>query len=161
VAEYYAIGHDNAESLIDPAEVSSQDSVSLMFCGSGDARHLFATLLTLQAREMKQKRPVCKDVHITILDLKPAALARTLVMFDMLCMYVSLKTSKVPGHEDAPAIMAYIYAGHVVPAVVNEKLQVHIAGLITALDAGEPLFDDWFFMPAATRKDVAQCLRRW
>lgn len=56
--------------------------------------------------------------------------------------------------------MAYIYAGHVIPAAVNEKLQTHIQGLIESLEAGEPLFN-WLFVPAATARQVLVCLKQW
>lgn len=131
-----------------------------MFCGSGDARNLFTTLLMLSLKEITEKKNVCKSVHITVLDLKPAALARTLIFFDMMITYFMLKTKKTPGIEDAPVIMAYLYAGHVIPAAVNEKLQTHIEGLVEALETDEKIFD-WLFVPASTRKEVAYVLKQW
>lgn len=131
-----------------------------MFCGSGDARNLFATFLMLSVTEFATRKNLCKDIHITILDLKPAAIARTLIFFDIMMMYVMLKTKDIPGIEDAPAIMAYLYAGHVIPAAVNEKLQTHIKGLIEALETDDKIFD-WLFVPASTRKEVAYVLRQW
>ncbi|KAH8904162.1 hypothetical protein BR93DRAFT_971230 [Coniochaeta sp. PMI_546] len=163
VAEYYAIGHDEFQSLYDhelEQSSSAGDSLSFMFCGSGDARHLFTTLLTMQVNEMMGRTKVCKNLHITILDLKPAALARTLIFIDMLLVYAIMKMRKTPGIEDAPTVMAYLYVGHVIPAAVNEKLQTQIKGLIDSLEAGEPLFD-WLFVPAATAKQVVRCLRQW
>ena len=163
MAEYYPIGHDMAESLFDDAlgqSCSSRDSVSLMFCGSGDARHLFSTLFVLSLKEMSTRKAVCKDIHITILDLKPAAIARTLIFFEMFVVYAVLKARHTPGAEDAPIVMAYLYAGHVVPAAVNSKLQSHISGLITGLETDDNLFD-WLFLPEATRKAVVYVLKQW
>ena len=164
LTEYYAIGHDMAESLFDDRlqkSRSSQDSVALMFCGSGDARHVITTLVMMGIQEMTRKKRLCKDLHITLVDINAAAIARTLILVDMIVVYSALKVQKTPGIEDAPAIMAYLYATQVVPAVVNEKLQMHIAALLSNLENGdEPLYD-WLYVPPATRKAVAQVLRRW
>lgn len=118
------------------------------------------TIAYMSSMEAVEKKRHFKDVHLTILDLKAAALARTLIFFDMFATYAILKRRNVPGIEDAPTIMAYLYAGHLVPAAVNEKLQVHIEGLISALQTDEPLFD-WLFVPAATRKKVVYVLKQW
>ncbi len=157
MAEYYAFGHDEAESLFDDAlekACTAQDSVSLMFCGSGDARHIFTTILMMSLKEMTStgggtSRPsfgkkVCKNLHITMLDLKPAAIARTLLLFDMMAMYVTLRQNGTEGIEDAPIIMAYLYAGHVVPPGVNEKLQSHIEILLKTLETDDEIYN-WLF----------------
>ena len=86
-----------------------------MFCGSGDARHLFATLLDMQFKEMMGGRKICKDVHFTLLDLKPAAIARTLIFFDMMMTFAILRSRKTPGIQDATKVIAYIYACHIIP----------------------------------------------
>ncbi|KAB5529051.1 tetratricopeptide [Coniochaeta sp. 2T2.1] len=163
VAEYYPIGHDQAESLLDrdwKQLYSPQDSISFMFCGSGDARHLFATLLNLQLEEMRAGRKVCKDVHFTLLDLKPAAIARMLILFDMMMTFAILQRNNTPGIQDATTVMAYIYTGHIIPPAVDGKLQRHIKGIIEALEAGDALFT-WLFVPADTAKQVVHVLKQW
>ncbi|KAK4185855.1 tetratricopeptide [Podospora australis] len=142
-AEYYAIGHDTAESLADKELLGSsspQDSLSLMFYGSGDARHVFSTFLRLAFNERKAKKKQFKGIHLTVLDLKPAAIGRTLLLLEMCCTYQMLRTQKVPGYEDLPTIMAYIYATPIISAAVNEKIRQHIE---------------------ATRKQVVYVLRQW
>ncbi|KAK3358423.1 hypothetical protein B0T24DRAFT_129299 [Lasiosphaeria ovina] len=164
VAEYYAIGHDVVQSLFDEAlfkSCSPKDNVSLMFCGTGDARNLFMTLLVVSVFDMQSPtKQACNDIHITILDLKPAAIARTLIFFDMLIMLAHLRSRKTPGIEDGPAIMAYLFAAQVVPAAVNEKLQAHISGLISTLETDEKVFN-WLFVPESTRKQVVYVLKQW
>ena len=164
LTEYYAIGHDMAEPLFDDRlqkSCSSQDSVALMFCGSGDARHVITTLITMGIQEMMRKKRLCKDLHITLVDINAAAIARTLILLDMVVVYSVLRAKNTPGIEDAPAIMAYLYATQVVPAIVNQKLQMHIEALLGNLENGdEPLYD-WLYLPTATRKAVTQVLRRW
>jgi Arc/MetJ-type ribon-helix-helix transcriptional regulator len=164
IPEYYAIGHDNPDSLFDARlqeSCSSRDSVALMFCGSGDARHVFSTLVMTGMLEMTLKKRLCKNLHITLVDINAAAIARTLILLDMIVTYTVLKFKKTPGSEDAPTVMAYLYATQVVPAAVNEKLQTHIEALLLRIKSeDEPLYD-CLFLPAATRKAVAKVLRRW
>jgi hypothetical protein len=132
-----------------------------MFCGSGDARHVFSTLVMTGMLEMTLKKQLCKNLHITLVDINAAAIARTLILLDMIVTYTVLKFNKTPGIEDAPTVMAYLYATQVVPAAVNEKLQTHIEALLLRIkNEDEPLYD-CLFLPAATRKAVANVLRRW
>jgi hypothetical protein len=131
-----------------------------MFCDSGDARHVFITVLAMASKEIGTRKDVCKNVHITLVDLKPAAIARTLIFFDMMMTWCELHVRKVPGIEDLPIIMAYIFAGSVVPAAVIEKVQDHIEALLPAMETDEELFD-WLYVPASTRKKVAHVLRQW
>lgn len=162
--EYYAIGHDTPEGLFDDRlqkSCSSRDSVALLFCGSGDARNVFSTITMMGILEMSRKKRLCKDFHITLVDINAAAIARTLILLDMMVTYTVLKVNKTPGIEDAPAIMAYLYATQVLPADVNEKLQTHIGALLQGVEnEDEPLYD-WLYLPSATRKAVARVLRRW
>ncbi|KAK0732026.1 hypothetical protein B0H67DRAFT_631840 [Lasiosphaeris hirsuta] len=163
VPEYYAIGHDMAETLFDdsPQKSSSpQDSVSLMFCGSGDARNVFMTIAMFFFNELIAGKKFCRDIHITLLDLKPAAIARTLIFFDLMAMYGKLGGNKDPKEVDLPVIMAYLYAGHVIPAAVNDMLQSRIGVLLDVLETNKKIFD-WFFVPSSTRKEIAYVLRQW
>ncbi|CAJ2505393.1 Uu.00g127870.m01.CDS01 [Anthostomella pinea] len=50
--------------------------LSFMFCGVGDARSLFQTVFTLFMSQVKSKQ-----LHFTILDHKPAIIARDLISF--------------------------------------------------------------------------------
>ncbi|KAK1752247.1 tetratricopeptide [Echria macrotheca] len=158
VPEYYAIGHD---SLIEGMEsgLSPSEPVSMMFCGSGDGRHIFATILRRGLVGIMGKRPV-KHLHITMVDLKAAAIARTLILMDMMLKYSIMAHKKVPGSEDAPVVMAYLYAGHVVPAAVNEKLQDSIKELVEDLEEGNSVFDG-VFLAEETKKAVLRVLKQW
>lgn len=147
VPEYYAIGHDIANGLYDEdleKTASAKDDLAFLFCGSGDGRHVFMTLLAMGTRELMQKKKTCRKLHITLLDLKPAAIARTLIFFDMMMFYALMKGEKVPGIEDAPTVMAYLYLGHVIPKNVNVKLNQTIERLLVAIDSDKEIFD--FFL---------------
>lgn len=59
-----------------------------------------------------------------------------------------------------PTMLAYIFAGQVVPASVNDRLQSHIRGILDVIEADVPLLD-YLFMPMPTRSQVARVLRQW
>lgn len=152
-----------AESLYDPdmeKNGSPNDDLAYLFCGSGDARHFFMTLFVMGTVEMRQRKKTCRKLHITLLDLKPAAIARTLIFFDMIMSYAIMKSTKTPGAEDAPIVMAYLYLGHVIPAKVHGKLNDTIERLLVAIDSDEEIFS-FFFMDAATRRQVSRVLKQW
>ncbi|KAK1759904.1 hypothetical protein QBC47DRAFT_420741 [Echria macrotheca] len=152
LTEYYAIGHDSC---------SPQDSVALMFCGSGDARNVFTTLVMMGIEEVMQKKQLCKNLHITLVDTNAAAIARTLIFFEMMAVHMVNTSLGTPALTDSGAILAYLYASQVVPAAVQAKLQLHIRGLIHALTKVDKPPQDWLYLPPATRTAVVHVLRRW
>jgi hypothetical protein len=78
----------------------------------------------------------------------------------MIMSYAIMKSTKTPGVEDAPIVMAYLYLGHVIPAKVHGKLNDSIERLLVAIDSDEEIFS-FFFMDAATRRQVSRVLKQW
>ncbi|KAI9149886.1 hypothetical protein HJFPF1_09632 [Paramyrothecium foliicola] len=137
--EYFPVGHDQADSLFDKqlrAALSPKDDVSLLFCGSGDARNVFATIFDVAFSEMRLRTKFCNFIHITIVDHKPAVMARTLLILGMIHRYITLRTSGIPEHEDALKVLSYVYTCQVIPAFALEKLHEQIELLITELEMG-------------------------
>ena len=58
---------------------ATDDQISLLFGGIGDARHLFATLIRIMHLEDSSKMKK-KYYHITIVDQHPATIARNFVL---------------------------------------------------------------------------------
>lgn len=137
--------------------------MALLFCGTGDARNVFTTIMMLNLVEFKTEQKVCKDLHITVLDLKPAAIARTLVFCEMLATYaVESRTAGEKVAKTLRTFLAYLYFGQVVPAAANGFLQRSIKTLIKSLESGEELpVTKWAFVPHDTRKAVLYVLRQW
>jgi hypothetical protein len=137
------------------------DTLSFLLCGSGDGRHLFSTILTLCGTlERFEEKELFKSAHFTMLDLKPAAIARTLIFIDMMTLYTLMKFQRVPGVEDATTVMAYLYFGQVIPPAVNAKLQECIKQILPLVESDGEIFQ-WFFMDVSTRKQVAHVLKQW
>ncbi|KAI8243305.1 Hsp70-Hsp90 organizing protein 1 [Colletotrichum sp. SAR 10_96] len=117
IPECYAVGHDFAEPLLQLDEplwelLGPKDTLSFLLCGSGDARHLFVSIATLFFQDMmsqrKGKNKAFAQAYFTIIDINAAALARTVIMFDMGFRYAAMKTQKMPRSEDALTVMSYI-----------------------------------------------------
>lgn len=162
--EYFAFGHDEAEPLFtipDAKTGNPNQELSYLFCGSGDARHVFSTMMTAS---FYGGRKAYKSIHFTLLDIKAPALARTLIMFELLMEYCILK-ARDPSEDTGNMVllaMSYIYAGQILPPLVYEKLQEIIERLIMGLkeDTEEPLFP-WLFVESSSKTQILRHLRHW
>ncbi|ROV89746.1 hypothetical protein VSDG_08634 [Cytospora chrysosperma] len=163
--EYYAVGHDEPSTVIDKPELqalpASQDDLSFLFCGSGDARNVFSTLLSLFQVPLVAKTSRFKKIHITILDLKPAALAKMIIIVDMLSRYSIMKFLKTKGHEDVLIVSSYVYCCQLLPPFVFEKMQEHIDHLIEALESGDDDPFPYLYVPPSSLRQVIRVLKQW
>lgn len=146
------------DDLLDTA--TGRGELALMFCGSGDARHVLSTLVDLGAREGFGKNPAFRNVHITLLDLKPASLARNLVFFDMVVQHTFTKLTKKRSDEEGMIDMAYLYAGAVLPPSVAARLRNHLDRLVKTLESDESVFNFMYLSPE-TRIQVARVMGQW
>ncbi|KAL1882911.1 hypothetical protein Daus18300_000549 [Diaporthe australafricana] len=163
--EYYLIGHDEAESLFDSSlqeQCKPGSSLSFLFCGIGDARHLLPTLNQIVLHKGGQG-DVPKELHITLVDLKSAALARILILLRLLSQLPTSEGLGSPALQDATLVIVYLYIGHVMPPFAHEALLRTISELIRVLEkksAKSPLLK-WIVMSDATRVQVLEHLRHW
>ncbi|KAI8307905.1 putative tetratricopeptide [Colletotrichum sp. SAR11_59] len=174
IPEYYAVGHDFAEPLLQLDEplwelLGPKDMLSFLLCGSGDARHLFVSIATLFFQDMmnqrKGKNKAFSQAYFTIIDINAAALARTLIMFDMGFRYAAMKTQKMPRIEDALTIMSYMFSSAFMPSFAAEKMLEHIRTVIDELEEqGDGVGSDFmgmFYLPRETRIQVVRKLKQW
>lgn len=139
---------------------SRQDDIALLLCGSGDARHVFATFINLHAGLKLGNANRIKKMHITASDLKPAALARMIIVLDMLVRYSVMKLTNAPGHGDVLTVVSYLYTCQIVPPFVIEKLQEHIDRLIEVLEAGDDPVPCLYIAPQS-RRAIVRAMRQW
>ncbi|KAJ0329692.1 hypothetical protein COL922a_012788 [Colletotrichum nupharicola] len=174
IPEYYAVGHDFAEPLLQLDEplwelLGPKDTLSFLLCGSGDARHLFISIATLFFQDMmnqrKGKNKAFTQAYFTIIDIKAAALARTLIMFDMGFRYAAMKTQKMPRIEEALTVMSYMFSSAFMPSFAAEKVLEHIRTVIDELEEqGDGVGSDFmgmFYLPRETRIQVVRKLKQW
>jgi hypothetical protein len=105
-----------------------------------------------------------KTIHFTLVELKAPALARTLIVFELLAEFLILKSqdrSENAGNMST-LTLAYIYAGHILPPFIYKKLQDVIARMIEALekDPASPYFN-WLYLEPSTKAQVLHHLRNW
>ncbi|KAH8655855.1 hypothetical protein BX600DRAFT_515543 [Xylariales sp. PMI_506] len=163
VAEFFPIGHDDAQSLFDHRLASSlgpKDDVALLFCGSGDARNVLQTIYGIAFEELMSRKKVCNKIHITVVDHNPAVLARMLVVFDIMVRYGIMKGMKTPHSEDGLIILAYIYSCQFIPPFVAEKLQQHIRTLIQGVEEGSHMLP-FLHLSAEARPQIVHVLKQW
>ncbi|KAB5527966.1 hypothetical protein GE09DRAFT_1228871 [Coniochaeta sp. 2T2.1] len=142
--QYWPMGHDTAEPLFDDAlrkSCSGGDSVSLMFCGSGDARNVFATISAMANHRQATQARI--DAHITLMDVNPAAIARMLIFIDMaMWCDVTCIAHQVPS-KDQLTMIAYIYAAQFMPAAIDKVLQHLPHGQEGPQAQDESIFEDF------------------
>ncbi|KAI3391944.1 hypothetical protein diail_6590 [Diaporthe ilicicola] len=163
--EYYPIGNDAAKPLFDARMATNSDrnsSLSFLFCGIGDARHLWLTLTQFMVQS-DQGGETPKELHFTLVDLKPAALARILILLTLLSRLPPLENLSSPALQEATWAIVYLYIGHVVPPFAQEALSRTVSELIRGLEKNNAKNAQlrWVVMPESTRVQVLEHLRNW
>ncbi|CAJ2510727.1 Uu.00g063520.m01.CDS01 [Anthostomella pinea] len=152
--DYFGPGHDKAVSQYTAALGKScrDDPVlSIMFCGIGDARHLFRTVMSFFASGNRTQK-----AHFTILDHKPVVMARILVFFALLDEAATSKSSK----EESLLTVAYLFCAHIVLPFVQKKLQETINRLELHLEKNDLPFK-WADLSVSQIASVLRVLRSW
>ncbi|KAM0738037.1 hypothetical protein ACQRIT_007513 [Beauveria bassiana] len=160
VAEYYPSGHDQAELLQEPLEIDKNGKrldISLLSAGCGDARNVYAALASMGVREDDSERNF-GHLHITMLDLKHAAIAKTLILFNMMHEIDKEMTTKGPHPTDYFLVMANVFACQIIPPFVQKKLQSNIQDAIERLENKRNHFHLSTFMHAIPRLKFAALL---
>lgn len=133
--------------------------IPLLFSGCGDARNVYAALASIGLREDDSERNF-GSLHITMLDLKHAALAKALILFNMMHLVDEEMMTKGPHPTDYFLVMAYVFACQVIPPFVQKKLQSNIQDLIERLEnKEEPL--SFIYLHACDTEAVIRVLRQW
>jgi hypothetical protein len=81
IPEYFVVGHDIPETLYDRDLLETgRNNISILMAGIGDARHLHHALQLIGVDFLFHPPSRDKVFHFTILDHKPAVIARDLVI---------------------------------------------------------------------------------
>lgn len=110
-------------------------------------------------------RPNYKNVHGTLVDLKPAALARLLILLKLMsevqCKQMRGPEAWDPLDRDTLWAASYLFLGHVIPPWVHARLLSTIAVLITDLENGSTGAMKWVTISPSTVPHVLRHLRYW
>ncbi|KAK4548293.1 hypothetical protein LTR36_010163 [Oleoguttula mirabilis] len=163
VPEYYVLGHDTPTSLYDKSLLESgRDTISMMFGGIGDARHLHMTLGDIHDQENRASGRRPKSFHFTIVDIKAAAIAcdlLVLLMFDELADSEADR-SKAERSNMVQCTLVYTYLAAIMPRRLHNVLQEHIARAIAAMK-GEGALPTFLDVNDVYRADILRVLVEW
>lgn len=149
--EYYPVGHDYPHGELDESLLALKQDISWLFAGIGDARNFFATLILLRPNVMHGGTHTGSQFHFTLLDLKPAAIAKILVMLHLLNQFQD---------TEATACAIYVFGSLIMPSFAYNKLQQTIAELIDKCKKGAP-FSDWIYLSKTQVPGIMRHLLAW
>lgn len=141
--EYYTIGQDDAEAQVNRKMMTeSSEPLSFFFGGIGDARHLFATIVTIRAlerdMEVDSQQLAQRQYHFTINDLKAGVLARDLVILSLLSDLTEA-ADKDTEKLEIKTTLFLVYIAAVMPLYAYKRLQSTIRRIIAALESRDDL----------------------
>ena len=144
------MGHDTPDSLHGIPKDKRRQRYDYLLGGVGDARHLFSTLVSICVVEEAMPEVVEAQYHFTIVDLKPAAIARDLVM---LLMLGDVDSSP---DEEADLLLAtiyYIFIAPCMPSFAYNILQSYISRLLSILQ-GQGTMPSFLSLPKVHNQGV-------
>jgi hypothetical protein len=128
-----------------------KQDLSWLFAGIGDARNFFSTLILLRPNVMRGGTHVANRFHFTLLDLKPAAIAKILIMLNLLDQFQD---------TDARACAIYVFGSLIMPPFAYNWLQKTIDDLIHKCKK-EAQFSDWIYFSKTQIPGILRHLLAW
>ncbi|KAJ7780170.1 hypothetical protein DFH07DRAFT_465077 [Mycena maculata] len=176
ILEYFTIGQDPLMSLVDdwgpehetPLKVESMSAeeiskLSFLLGGVGDARHVYSTLVGVHRahKKLDKKRQAAFRVHITLLDIHPAALARDLCMLLLLDQLVDTSPENSVTRAEILATLFYTFAGVVMPGYCFSRLERVMEDLRIFLKGDGPEIPSWIHVDSAAAVKITSKLDFW
>ena len=149
--EYYPVGHDAPVPEFDESLLSLKQDLSWLFAVIGDARNLFMTVFALRANVLTRDPPIDNRFHFTLIDLKPAAIAKILIMLHLLDQ---------TRDAEAMACVIYVFGSLIMPSFAYDKLQTTIGELIDTC-MREAQFSDWIYVSKTQVPNILHHFSAW
>ena len=148
-----------ARDLVPSGTLAYQKLVNHLGVGVSDARHLVLTLTMIGGIAEMDGLPEDKCFHFTLLDCKPAVMARDVLILQMLNEMTTTQLG-TPGGLLLRYTLFYLYLAPVLPKMVYRMLQSQIRKAIDALEGRRslPAFMD---VPMMHRPEILRILREW
>lgn len=109
-----------------------------------------------------------KQLNFTLVDIKPSALAKFVLVFDLLYRYMLMRFAKIQGAADALVVVSYLTTCQIIPSFVQEKLYDHLNRLIETMEQLEAdqkpdHYDvfEFFCMPPSARREILKIFKQW
>ncbi|KAJ6617025.1 hypothetical protein B0H10DRAFT_1914787 [Mycena sp. CBHHK59/15] len=171
IMEYHNIGQDPVMSLVDdwgpehkaPLKLRSMSDkdlsqISLLLGGVGDARHVYGTLVGLHRAHQKlgQSQRQALRVHITLLDIHPAALTRDICMLLLLEQLMHTPAESSVTRAEILSALFYTFAGVVMPGYCFDRLEKIMNGLKT-----DPQLPSWIHVDSNAISQINTVIDFW
>ncbi|KAI1455661.1 hypothetical protein F4805DRAFT_476581 [Annulohypoxylon moriforme] len=157
--EYFPVGGDQLRGLSYHTLIGlNQEDLSFLSTKTGDARDVFATLCDLGSEFSTNSFSTIKKFYFTLVDTKPVAFARNLLMFRMLTDWV---TESETEQRVTMATLVYTFASQIMPSWIYDRLKSAMRSVVDELCTNVPLVMGRFCMDATTRDSIASHLRNW
>lgn len=142
--------------------VTRQDDISMMFCGCGDARHVFMTIFALAPNlALLQTTERFKRIHFTLVDIKPASLAKFVLIHKILFQCTAEDSWDSARRTDALVASIYLYTCQIVPPYVLELLYGYLDHLVEALDSDQGDVVPGLCISPDTRRAISRVMKQW
>ncbi|KAJ7708983.1 hypothetical protein B0H17DRAFT_1124763 [Mycena rosella] len=177
ILEYFNIGQDPLMSLIDDwgpnhseasiklESMSDQDisQMSFLLGGVGDARHVHSTLVGIHRayKKLDKKRQEAFRVHITLLDIHPAALARDICILLLLEQLINTPAESSVTRAEILATMFYTFAGVVMPEYCYSRLEKVMQDFKLSLTDNGPELPSWIHVDSTAIAPINSALDFW
>ncbi|KAF8970597.1 hypothetical protein BDZ97DRAFT_1914492 [Flammula alnicola] len=151
--EFFTFGHDEVQSLMNGINGSSFDDCCLdspmykdqqdwtfLFGGSGDGRHVFGTFMHLA--DMANETGMVEQldlitVHMTLMDVHPASLARIIIVLALLRQILEARLSKDKARRlELYTTLFYLYTSMLMPDYCRQIIMDTAKTLVDELPRG-------------------------
>ncbi|KAJ7147614.1 hypothetical protein C8R43DRAFT_1010132 [Mycena crocata] len=176
IREYFTIGQDALMSLVDdyngdhisPLKIETMPleeltPLSFLLGGVGDARHVYSTLVGLHRayNKLDTTRQEAFRVHITLLDIHPAPLARDLCILLLLEQLMETPSENSVARAEIISTMFYTFAGVVMPEYCYDRLEKVMHKLRLSLKGDGPSLPSWIYVPSTVVDEMCSILEFW
>ncbi|CAA7262632.1 unnamed protein product [Cyclocybe aegerita] len=181
--EFFKFGHDKVRSLAYGFSDQTQADLefmrrrlfqftdngilewSFLFGGSGDARHVYATLADLGhifTRQLHETPVDSVNVHFTLVDIHPAMLARTIVMFGLFRKVLQLRGVQHHARRvEFYATLFFLQTSILVPEYCRMIFQDTVKNIVSELEGGQKVLTKGIYINERTLPATLELLRYW
>ncbi|KAF9480632.1 hypothetical protein BDN70DRAFT_877325 [Pholiota conissans] len=175
VLEYFRFGHDPVQSLLNGLYNSTTDNYrldtpqnadktdwSFVFGGSGDCRHVFGTLIHLADFARRQGKSKNVNVHMTLLDIHPATLARLAIMLSILQQIIEArKKNNVTKVVELHATIFYLFTTMLMPDYCRQILIDTAKSLVQELPSDSGKIPSFLSVNQNSLSAILEVLQYW
>ncbi|ESK89838.1 hypothetical protein Moror_823 [Moniliophthora roreri MCA 2997] len=175
--EFYAVGHDEPMSILEdwgpedelkrPLDLHSMSNeelghIAIFFAGVGDARHVLASVIGLNRlqRTLDEEKKRALNVHFTLNDIHPQALARDLCLFALLDQVAHIQNDSRIEAELRMTLLC-MWMGLLLPKYCLDRLKETMSSLKTRLQKTPPDLPSWLYVVPSSIPVIIRSLDFW